>query len=146
MSLSFYRVDEIGVKENQKSLSACNFSVHSLCQSNLSCQSSIDHRINTMKALRLLQCESVMGQSHLVLSGDSNGGLHLTVVKEELCQERHVLSTTLLQDARPVLCIELARVSDHRILACVGDTAGNISIWVLPGLIEEKEEKFRTKQ
>ena len=84
---TFYRLD---VNENK------DISVHFLCNTMLPIKSSIDHRINAVKAIPLSRVEENLS-SHLVLSGDSDGGLHLTILTEELGQPRKVSSQFLIQ-------------------------------------------------
>ena len=69
-------------------------SIHYLCSSKLSIKKSIDHRMNAVKAMPMPK-ESNISQSHLIVAGDSDGGLHLTIVSEELDQSRKVCSRLL---------------------------------------------------
>ena len=43
------------------------------------------------------------------------------------------LTTSL--EGRPILSIDLIRVSPENLVACIGDTAGAVSLWILPGMI-----------
>jgi len=143
LGMTFYLVDEISLNKDC-SITRDDFSVYILCQNSLPFQPSIDHRINAVKAIPLIR-NGHTDYLHLVLSGDSNGGLHLTVVEEKIPQPRNLKSTTLMLDGRPILSIDMIRINENWILACIGDTEGKISIWLLPGLIEGLKEKHPTE-
>ncbi len=85
---TFYRID---MYENGE------MSVHFLCTTMLPLKPSIDHRINGVKAIPLSSRGDENSLSHLVLAGDSDGGLHLTILTEELGQNRKVSSRFLTQ-------------------------------------------------
>lgn len=71
-------------------------SVHFLCNNKLPMKLSIDHRMNAVKAIPLVNV-NMAHPSHLILAGDSDGGLHLTIVTEELGQSRKASSRLLTQ-------------------------------------------------
>jgi len=110
-----------------------------LCTNRLAKDVSMDHRMNAARAVPL-EAATVDGSGfspgaplHLVLTGDSDGGLHLFIIGESLDQPCATVSHMLSTDSRPVLCIDIVRVSRHCLMACVGDTSGKISLWNLPG-------------
>lgn len=97
---------------------------------------AMEHRMNAIKAIPLQQRKgSGMIRHHLVLAGDSNGGLHLFIIGENYDQSTSTSSHMLCTDSRPILCIDILRISASLFLACVGDTSGNISFWALPGIV-----------
>ena len=71
-----------------------DISVHFLCNNKLPIQQSIDHRMNAVKAVPLLDSDKEIPK-HVVLSGDSDGCVHLTIVTEELGQSRRAESRFL---------------------------------------------------
>jgi WD40 repeat protein len=86
---TFYRLDKYGSGE---------ISVHFLCTNKLLIKPSIDHRINAVKAIPSLKSiNSSSHPSHIVLAGDSDGGLHLSKITEELGQSRKLISHLLTQ-------------------------------------------------
>ena len=86
---SFYRLDKHESGE---------VSVNFLCTNKLPIKQSIDHRMNAVKAIPLCVKNSPHS-SHLVLAGDSDGALHLTIVTEEIGQSRKVSSSLLTKGA-----------------------------------------------
>ena len=90
LNMSFYRL------EDTSDCKGDTIAVHRLCSSKPANKPSIDHRVNAVKAMPLLSLNSSNTDSHLVLSGDSNGGLRLTVVSEAFEQPRHVSSRSLI--------------------------------------------------
>ena len=100
---------------------------------------SMDHRMNAVRAVPL-EAAAVDDSGcspgtplHLVLTGDSDGGLHLFIIDESLDQPCTTVTHMLSTDSRPVLCIDIVRVSRNCLMACVGDTSGEVCIWNLPG-------------
>ena len=106
-----------------------------LCQNRLENDISMDHRMNAVKSIPLLNASVPANDElcHLVLAGDSDGGLHLFIVSEDLDQPKAIAAHMLCTDSRPVLCIDIVRISDEKLVACVGDTSGQVSLWSLPG-------------
>ena len=92
-------------------------------------KAAIDHRMNAVRATPLLPYTK---RCHLVLSGDSDGNLHLCVISEHPVARRTTIGTILKGDGRPVLCLELLRCFD-KVLAFVGTTGGQICVWEFPG-------------
>ena len=103
-----------------------------LCSYRTLGKATIDHRMNTVRATSLFPLEK---QCHLVLAGDSDGNLHLCVISERVVARRTIIGTKLQGNGRPVLCLALLRCNPRKILAFVGTTGGEISVWVLPGII-----------
>jgi WD40 repeat protein/NAD-dependent SIR2 family protein deacetylase len=93
---------------------------------------TIDHRMNSVRATSLFPPEK---QCHLVLAGDSDGDLHLCVIPERAVARRTVVGKKLSGNGRPILCLALLRCNPSNIFAFVGTTGGEISVWVLPGII-----------
>jgi len=85
---SFYRVDE----DKRGS-----FVVTFLCTNLLQNRPAIDQRMNAVDAIPLEGQEGDADKSHLVLSGDSDGGLHLAEVSEAFGQPRKNQSVKLWQ-------------------------------------------------
>ena len=85
---SFYLVDEV---DNG------SFAVTFLCTNHLQETPAIDQRMNAVDAIPLEGGRDFAGKSHLILSGDSNGGLHLAEVSEEVGQSRKNASFKLAQ-------------------------------------------------
>jgi len=119
---TFYRIDEDPNGE---------YKVHFLCNNKFPREYSMDHRINAVKAIPLFQ-KNTSNLSHLVLAGDSDGGLHLTFVMEVLGKPRRAQSHVLVKDSRPILCIDMVRITKDHILSAVGTTAGEVNIWIIP--------------
>ena len=90
LSMTFYRLEET------RDCTDDNIAIHRLCSSKPANKPSIDHRMNAVKAMPLSSQNSTDIDSHLVLSGDSNGGLRLTVVSEAFDQPSHVSSRSLI--------------------------------------------------
>ncbi len=84
------------------------FTVNFLCNNKLPVKPSIDHRMNAVKAIPSTT-KSGEFLSHIVLAGDSDGGLHFTVLTEEIGQSRKVSSMFLTkgtaQSYHLLLCI-----------------------------------------
>jgi len=121
---TFYRLDE-----NRDG----TFQVTFLCTNKIAEKSSIDQRMNAVDAIPLCGTGLV---SHLVLLGDSDGCIHMTEVSEKIGQPCTVQSYKLYQGQRPILSIDMRRISDKFIAACIGNTGGEVALWVLPGLSE----------
>jgi len=93
---------------------------------------SIDHRMNTVRAVTLLPQDK---RSHLVVSGDSDGNLHVCIISELQASARKTTIGSILRgNGRPALCLELIRCCD-KVIAFVGTTSGEISVWVFPGSV-----------
>ncbi len=82
---SVYRLDNHGGDD---------FSIHFLCTNKIPIKNSIDHRMNAVKAVPLITKDSTKPK-HMMLAGDSDGGLHLTLLAEDLGQSRKVESRLL---------------------------------------------------
>ena len=111
--------------------------ISKLSQNRLGNNIAMDHRMNAVKSIPLLNTGASESDDlyHLVLAGDSDGGLHLFIVSEDLDQPKTIAAHMLCTDSRPVLCIDIVRISDELLVACVGDTSGQVSLWSLPGKI-----------
>jgi WD40 repeat protein/NAD-dependent SIR2 family protein deacetylase len=119
---TFYRIDE--------SVNG-SISITFLCSSKLLEKPKMDHRMNAVHAIPLMvqddgNCE------HVVLAGDSDGGLHLTLVAENIDQPRKHTSHIFANgsEQRPILCVHMTEINPDLILAAVGNTAGKVSIWL----------------
>ena len=84
---SFYRLEEV----NEDA-----YRVIYLCNNKLQEKPAIDQRMNAVDAVPLTRKESP-DQSHLVASGDSDGGLHLAIVTEEIGQSSQLATFKLAQ-------------------------------------------------
>ena len=102
--------------------------VSSLCSYRIQDKSTIDHRMNVVRAIPLVPSEL---KSHLVLAGDSDGKLHLVVVEETPTLRRTTVGQTLELSGRPILSVELLRAGEE-ILAFVGTTGGEVALLRLP--------------
>eukprot|EP01082_Thalassiosira_pseudonana_P004771 g4287.t1 g4287 contig15:720441-725473(+) len=98
-------------------------------------KATIDHRMNSVRAIPVQPYDQIC---HLVCSGDSDGNLHLIAVSEQVLPRRTAIGNIITGSGRPVLCIELLRCSDH-ILSFVGNTAGEVCVWKLPGNFKGSE-------
>eukprot|EP00978_Attheya_sp_CCMP212_P013195 scaffold33114_cov55-Attheya_sp.AAC.2 len=132
LSMAFYRMDEL--IQNGES----DFHVHYLGTNKLLVKPSIDHRINAVSAIPLYSDEADTNDSHLVLSGDSNGSLHVFFVQEKLNQSQKIIGHLLCTDSRPILCIATVRLSEDHVLALVGDTGGQVQVWCLSGRVTDE--------
>ena len=102
-----------------------------LCSYRTVRKSTIDHRMNAVQATPLHPREELC---HLVLSGDSDGNLHLCVVSERALDRKTTIGSIVQGNGRPVLCIALIRCFDS-ILIFGGTTGGDIMVWVYPGTL-----------
>ena len=121
---TFYRADEFDDG---------TYRVTFLCTNKLQETPAIDQRMNAVDAVPFFQ--KSQQRSHLIVSGDSDGGLHLATVTEQIGQPRRLTTFKLAQGNRPILSIKMKRISEDHILLCVGNTAGDVAIWLLPGSI-----------
>ena len=126
LSMEFYKFSPSTSNHDRHRL---NCSVSLLCSYRTLGKATIDHRLNTVRAIPLLPYER---QYHLAVAGDSDGMLHLCAVPEQATSRRTVIGTILKGNGRPILCLELLRCGD-KILAFTGTTGGDVSCWVLPG-------------
>lgn len=126
LSMKFYLLDTSSFSGRQMT-----GNVSFLCSYRTLAKATIDHRMNAVRATPLFPHEK---QCHLVVSGDSDGNLHVCVISECALPRRTVIGTILLGNGRPVLCLELLRLSG-KVLAIVGTTGGEVTIWVFPGSI-----------
>jgi WD40 repeat protein/NAD-dependent SIR2 family protein deacetylase len=119
---SFYRIDE--------SLNG-DISITNLCSTKLPEKPKMDHRMNAVHAIPLLVNENGKHE-HLVLAGDSDGRLHLTIVTEDFDQPRKITSHIFSHDIeqRPILCVHMMELSIDWILAAIGNTAGRVVMWL----------------
>jgi len=113
--------------------------ISKLCQNRLGNSISMDHRMNAVKSVPLANADASEKYDfrHAVLAGDSDGGLHLFVVSERLEQPKTIAAHMLSTDSRPILCLDIVRISGEWLVACVGDTSGQVSLWLLPGTIRQ---------
>lgn len=118
--------------------------VSSLCSYRIQDKSTIDHRMNVVRAIPLLPLNGLW-KSHLVLAGDSDGKLHFVVVGETPTLRRTTVGQTLELSGRPILTIELLRVGEE-ILAFVGTTGGEVALFRLPArLISDARNETSAK-
>ena len=66
-----------------------------------------------MKGLSLLQhdTDTCSELAHLVLSGDSNGDLHITIIPKSLDQSERISSHVLYNNLQPILSIDIVNIS-----------------------------------
>jgi len=139
LSMSFYLL------EDQESLgyeNDTNISVYFLCSnrhilSKLS--KTIDHRINTVKAVPLIRCPGI----HLVFSGDSDGTFQMIAIKDDINDKNRILlSHAFTSNSRPILSLDIVE-SDKGILVFIGNSAGEICVWDIPSLTKENLMNLR---
>eukprot|EP00557_Chaetoceros_sp_GSL56_P011901 CAMPEP_0176484686 /NCGR_PEP_ID=MMETSP0200_2-20121128/4588_1 /TAXON_ID=947934 /ORGANISM="Chaetoceros sp., Strain GSL56" /LENGTH=270 /DNA_ID=CAMNT_0017881179 /DNA_START=342 /DNA_END=1154 /DNA_ORIENTATION=- len=123
LQMSFYRIDELDDE---------SFNITYLGKSFPSEKPKVDQRMNTVHALPLECNTKYCIKSHIILSGASDGGLHITEVFEHTKQLKK--SIKLFQDQRPILAIDMKRLSSQLIIAVVGNTAGKVAVWTIPGI------------
>ena len=87
--MTFYRLD---MHDNDE------VTLNFLSSNKLPTKPSIDHRMNALKAIPLVE-EGGKFLSHLVLAGDSDGRLHFTKLTEEVGQLRRKLCQSLAKVA-----------------------------------------------
>lgn len=87
---------------------------------------SIDHRMNAVKALPLINSHPV---THLVVAADSDGDMHVVVVAEAPPPRQTTIGNIIRGNGRPVLCLDLVSCLNGRILAFAGNTAGEVIVW-----------------
>lgn len=129
LSMEFYLLDTSS-SSSYHQMTGNNVSF--LCSYRTLAKASIDHRMNAVRATPLFPREK---QCHLVVGGDSDGNLHVCLISQCALPRRTVVGTILHGNGRPVLCLELLRFSG-KILAIVGTTGGEVTIWVFPGSID----------
>ena len=135
LSMEFYLLDHENSKgATNQSFGPIDSCVSFLCSYRTLGKTKIDHRMNAVRAVPLLPNDN---QSHLVVSGDSDGNLHLVVISEFVVERRTTIGKILLGTGRPVLSIALLRCFDH-VLAFVGTTAGELIVWDLPGKVKSE--------
>jgi WD40 repeat protein len=103
-------------------------------------KADIDHRINAIVAV------PINDSSHLVVTGDSNGGIYFFVVREEDDNEQRkkIPGIPFVTQASPILSLDVIVCRDARFL-CVGTTAGDVSMWLLPPyLLAGSSDPFAT--
>ena len=88
---------------------------------------TIDHRINTVKAVPL---QGTRGK-HIVLAGDSDGNCHIYLVQEDICA-RHTFGYIKPVGPRPILSLDVLEIGP-RLLLLIGTTAGEVILWDVPG-------------
>ena len=66
-----------------------------------------------MKGLSLLQhdTDTCSELANLVLSGDSNGDLHITIIHKSLDQSERISSHVLYNNLQPILSIDIVKIS-----------------------------------
>ena len=129
--MSFYRLDEIIDTIDHFS----DLTFHFLCRNHIHYSSSIDYRINAVKGLPLLQCDTdtCSEVAHLVMSRASNRDLRITIITESLDQSERKSSHVLYNNLRPILYIDMVRIPNDHIIEVIGDSVGKVTIWILPG-------------
>jgi hypothetical protein len=90
-------------------------------------KADIDHRINAIVAV------PIDDSSHLVVTGDSNGGIYFFVVREQddYEQRKKIPGIPFVTQPSPILSLDVITCRDAWFL-CVGTTAGDVSMWLLP--------------
>jgi len=135
---SFYLLEDASCCQGGNGDGRFDPKITKLCQNRIGNNVAMDHRMNAIKSTPLVG--AVTSESgdlyHLVLAGDSDGGIHLFILSESLDQPRTIAARMLCTDSRPVLCIDIIRISDKVLVAVVGDTSGQVSLWLLPGDIQ----------
>ncbi|KAL7473352.1 hypothetical protein ACHAXS_013805 [Conticribra weissflogii] len=129
LSMEFYLLDHQVIQTSGGCKPSINSNVAFLCSYRTLAKSTIDHRMNVVRAIPLLPADS---RCHLCLAGDSDGVLHLVVISELGNSRGTTIGNLISYSGRPILCIDLLRCRD-RILAFVGTTSGDISVWDFPG-------------
>eukprot|EP00956_Cyclotella_meneghiniana_P033127 scaffold93634_cov69-Cyclotella_meneghiniana.AAC.1 len=121
LSLEFYLLAHMPCEFNDF------IDVSFLCSYRTLVSSSIDPRMNAVKAIPLLQRKA----SHLVVAADSDGNMHLIIISEEAMPRRTTIGRIIQGNNRPILSLDVMECLGGKILAFVGDTAGDINVWDL---------------
>ncbi len=117
LTMEFYLLDH--------SSADIDSSVSSLCSYRTTgSKATIDHRMNAVRSVPLPSDANY----HLVVSGDSEGNLHVVIVSELPKSRNTIIGEILRGNGRPVLCIELVTFNGF-VLAFVGTTGGDIQLW-----------------
>ena len=91
---------------------------------------SIDPRINTVRAFPIKDCDKL---SHIVVTGDSDGGIHLFKLSEKGNTQRTIAGQLLFMLERPAVAVDIVALHESsRLCIIAGTTDGNIVIWLLP--------------
>ncbi|KAL7520033.1 hypothetical protein ACHAWX_004784, partial [Stephanocyclus meneghinianus] len=125
LSMEFYLLDHESCADGDPA------SVSFLCSYRTLGTSSIDHRMNVVRAVPLVPSEPY---SHMVVAADSDGDIHIVVISEVTLLRKTTIGKILHGNGRPVLCLDLLHFLD-RILVFVGTTAGEIMVWDLPSRV-----------
>jgi len=101
---------------------------------------TIDHRINSIKAVPFLDSED---RSHIVIAGDSEGNSHAFQIAEANHQSwRDSLGLLVpTKGERPILCVE-ALVINERVLVLMGTTGGDIYLFDVPASLSRSRDSL----
>eukprot|EP00804_Cyclotella_cryptica_P024723 CCRYP_001711-RA/>CCRYP_001711-RA protein AED:0.27 eAED:0.27 QI:700/1/1/1/0/0/2/130/1425 len=126
LSMEFYLLDHSSCADGDPA------SVSFLCSYRTLGVSSIDHRMNVVRAIPVVPSDP---NCHMVVAADSDGNLHIVVISEVALPRKTTIGNILHGNGRPVLCLDLLHFLD-RILIFVGTTAGEILVWDLPSHVD----------
>ncbi|KAL7435650.1 hypothetical protein ACHAXM_004864 [Skeletonema potamos] len=117
LTMEFYLLDH--------SSADIDSSVSALCSYRTTgSKATIDHRMNAVRSVPLPSGTNY----HLVVSGDSEGNIHVVIVSELPKSRNTTIGEILKGNGRPVLCLELV-IFNGFVLAFVGTTGGVIQLW-----------------
>lgn len=131
LSIEFYLL-------HHKSCSDMNMDVSFLCSYRTLSTTTIDHRMNVVTALPLLDKNETA--NHLVLAADSDGDMHVIIIAEDPYPRRTTIGNIIQGGGRPILCLELVQCKGGVILAFTGNTAGEILVWDLSVFNSDRDD------
>uniref|UniRef100_A0A7S2LPV2 Anaphase-promoting complex subunit 4 WD40 domain-containing protein n=1 Tax=Leptocylindrus danicus TaxID=163516 RepID=A0A7S2LPV2_9STRA len=122
LSMCFYRLQDDHEAPQQDDMQCCFIGAAQQSKS-----ADIDQRINAVDACYLNDT------FHVVIAGDSDGGLHLLIVDDQKQYPKSIIPSKLLCsgiDKRPILCVQLLDISNN-FIAVLGNTGGEVQVWNL---------------
>lgn len=91
---------------------------------------SVDPRINAVRSVPVAGGDDF---NHIVVTGDSDGGIHFFQVSDQNTTQRSVKGQLLFSLGRPILSLEIVTLrSISSLFIIAGTTDGVVVMWVLP--------------
>lgn len=117
LTMEFYLLDHSSADIDASVTALCSYRT-------TGSKATIDHRMNTVRSVPLPSDKPY----HFVVSGDSQGNLHVVMVSEAPSDRKTTIGEILIGNGRPALCLELVLFNGF-VLAFIGTTGGDIQLW-----------------